>query len=73
MTRGHGWEDTGGTLLRDLTLFVLSLPPCREAVQDGKLVDNMDTRDSGFSEDDGDNKRKALKGLYFRIASKSKF
>ncbi|XP_044628808.2 two pore channel protein 2-like [Equus asinus] len=41
-----------------------------EAVQDGKLVDNMDTRDSGFSEDDGDNKRKALKGLYFRIASK---
>lgn len=41
-----------------------------EAVQDGKLVDNMDTRDSGFSGDDGDNKRKALKGLYFRIASK---
>lgn len=41
-----------------------------EEMQDGKLVDNMDTKDSGFSGDDGDNKRKALKGLYFRIASK---
>nr|XP_035926870.1 two pore calcium channel protein 1-like isoform X2 [Halichoerus grypus] len=41
-----------------------------EEMQDGKLVDNMDAKDSGFSGDDGDNKRKALKGLYFRIASK---
>ena len=42
-------------------------------MQDGKLVDNVDAKDSGFSGDDGDNKRKDLKGLYFRIASKSKF
>ncbi|CAK7296961.1 Two pore calcium channel protein 1 [Vulpes lagopus] len=41
-----------------------------EEMQDGKLIDNMDAKDSGFSGDDGDNKRKALKGLYFRIASK---
>ncbi|XP_032208686.1 two pore calcium channel protein 1-like [Mustela erminea] len=41
-----------------------------EEMHDGKLVDNMDAKDSGFSGDDGDNKRKALKGLYFRIASK---
>uniref|UniRef100_A0A452R3L2 Ion transport domain-containing protein n=1 Tax=Ursus americanus TaxID=9643 RepID=A0A452R3L2_URSAM len=41
-----------------------------EEMQDGKLVDNMDAKDGGFSGDDGDNKRKALKGLYFRIASK---
>ncbi|XP_030894976.1 two pore calcium channel protein 1-like, partial [Leptonychotes weddellii] len=41
-----------------------------EEMQDGKLVDNMDAKDSGFSGDDGDNKRKSLKGLYFRIASK---
>ncbi|XP_045834592.1 two pore calcium channel protein 1-like isoform X2 [Meles meles] len=43
-----------------------------EEMHDGKLVDNVDAKDSGFSGDDGDNKRKALKGLYFRIASKSK-
>lgn len=42
-------------------------------MHDGKLVDNTDAKDSGFSGDDGDNKRKALKGLYFRIASKSEF
>ncbi|XP_060043257.1 two pore calcium channel protein 1-like isoform X2 [Erinaceus europaeus] len=41
-----------------------------EEVQDGKLIDNVDTKDCGFSGDDGDNKRKSLKGLYFRIASK---
>ncbi|XP_023107666.1 two pore calcium channel protein 1-like isoform X3 [Felis catus] len=41
-----------------------------EEMQDGKLVDNVDAKDSGFSGDDGDNKRKDLKGLYFRIASK---
>ncbi|XP_040479113.1 two pore calcium channel protein 1-like isoform X1 [Ursus maritimus] len=41
-----------------------------EEMQDGKLVDNMDAKDGGFSGDNGDNKRKALKGLYFRIASK---
>ncbi|XP_047601587.1 two pore calcium channel protein 1-like isoform X1 [Lutra lutra] len=41
-----------------------------EEMHDRKLVDNMDVKDSGFSGDDGDNKRKALKGLYFRIASK---
>ncbi|XP_026984814.1 two pore calcium channel protein 2-like [Sagmatias obliquidens] len=41
-----------------------------EEVQGGKLIDNVDAKDSGFSGDDGDNKRKALKGLYFRIASK---
>ncbi|TKC44209.1 hypothetical protein EI555_018808, partial [Monodon monoceros] len=41
-----------------------------EEVQDGKLIDNVDAKDSGFSGDDGDNKRRALKGLYFRIASK---
>ncbi|XP_073906347.1 two pore channel protein 2-like isoform X1 [Castor canadensis] len=39
-------------------------------VQGGKLTDNVDAKDSGFSGDDGDNKRKALKGLYCRIASK---
>ncbi|XP_059261558.1 uncharacterized protein LOC132021342 [Mustela nigripes] len=41
-----------------------------EEMHDGKLVDNMDAKDSGFSGDDGDKQRKALKGLYFRIASK---
>ncbi|GAB5569848.1 two pore calcium channel protein 1-like isoform X2 [Prionailurus iriomotensis] len=41
-----------------------------EEMQDGKLVDNVDAKDSGFSGDGGDNKRKDLKGLYFRIASK---
>uniref|UniRef100_A0A8C8YBM1 Ion transport domain-containing protein n=1 Tax=Panthera leo TaxID=9689 RepID=A0A8C8YBM1_PANLE len=41
-----------------------------EEMQDGMLVDNVDAKDSGFSGDDGDNKRKDLKGLYFRIASK---
>ncbi|KAF4016015.1 hypothetical protein G4228_008303 [Cervus hanglu yarkandensis] len=41
-----------------------------EEVQDGGLIDHMDTKDSGFSADDGDNRKKALKGLYFRIASK---
>lgn len=42
-------------------------------MQDGKLTDNMDAKDSGFSGDGEDNKREALKGLYFRIASRSKF
>lgn len=42
-------------------------------MQDGKLIDNVESKDSGFHGDDGDNKRKTLKGLYFRIASKSKF
>ena len=51
----------------------MRLPPWREEVQDGGLIDHMDTKDSGFSADDGDNRKKALKGLYFRIASKSKF
>ncbi|XP_055257210.1 two pore channel protein 1-like [Moschus berezovskii] len=41
-----------------------------EEVQDGGLIDNMDTKDSGFSADEGDNRKKVLKGLYFRIASK---
>ncbi|KAM5227801.1 two pore channel protein 2-like [Ctenodactylus gundi] len=41
-----------------------------EEVQDGKFADHMDTKDSGFSGDDGDNRRKSLKGLYCRIASK---
>ncbi|XP_036780023.2 two pore calcium channel protein 1-like isoform X2 [Manis pentadactyla] len=41
-----------------------------EEMQDGKLIDNMESKDSGFHGDDGDNKRKTLKGLYFRIASK---
>ncbi|XP_053746929.1 two pore calcium channel protein 1-like isoform X2 [Panthera pardus] len=41
-----------------------------EEMQDGMLVDNVDAKDSGFSGDDGDNKRKDLKSLYFRIASK---
>nr|XP_019607237.1 PREDICTED: two pore calcium channel protein 2-like [Rhinolophus sinicus] len=41
-----------------------------EDVQDGKLTDNMDAKDSGFSGDGEDNKREALKGLYFRIASR---
>ncbi|CAI9173911.1 unnamed protein product [Rangifer tarandus platyrhynchus] len=41
-----------------------------EEVQDGGLIGHMDTEDSGFSVDDGDNRKKALKGLYFRIASK---
>lgn len=62
-----------GTQLRDPAVFTPSLPPRREEVQGGKLIDNVDAKDSGFSGDDGDNKRKALKGLYFRIASKSKF
>ncbi|KAM9584811.1 LOW QUALITY PROTEIN: two pore channel protein 2-like [Trichechus inunguis] len=39
-------------------------------VQDGTLTDNTDTEDGGFSGDDGHSRRKALKGLYFRIASK---
>ena len=52
---------------------MLSLSPCREEMQDRSLVDNVDAKDSGFHGDEGDNKRKALKGLYFRIASKSKF
>ncbi|EPY82053.1 two pore calcium channel protein 1 [Camelus ferus] len=38
-----------------------------EKVQDGRLIENMDAKDSGFIED---NKKKDLKGLYFRIASK---
>ncbi|XP_006156692.1 two pore calcium channel protein 1-like [Tupaia chinensis] len=41
-----------------------------EEVQDGKLNDNMDAKAGGFSGHDEDNKRKTLKGLYFRIASK---
>ncbi|XP_008590185.1 PREDICTED: two pore calcium channel protein 2-like [Galeopterus variegatus] len=41
-----------------------------EDMQDGKLTDNIDAKDSGFMGDNGDNKRKASKGLYFRIASK---
>uniref|UniRef100_A0A8D1HEG4 Ion transport domain-containing protein n=1 Tax=Sus scrofa TaxID=9823 RepID=A0A8D1HEG4_PIG len=41
-----------------------------EEMQDRSLVDNVDAKDSGFHGDEGDNKRKALKGLYFRIASK---
>uniref|UniRef100_A0A4W2CY06 Ion transport domain-containing protein n=1 Tax=Bos indicus x Bos taurus TaxID=30522 RepID=A0A4W2CY06_BOBOX len=41
-----------------------------EEVQNGGLIDNMDAKDSGFSADEGDNKKKDLKGLYFRIASK---
>ncbi|KAB1256904.1 Two pore calcium channel protein 1 [Camelus dromedarius] len=38
-----------------------------EKVQDGRLIENMDAKDSGFIED---NKKEDLKGLYFRIASK---
>ncbi|XP_047637167.1 two pore calcium channel protein 1-like isoform X2 [Phacochoerus africanus] len=41
-----------------------------EEMQDRSLVDNVEAKDSGFHGDEGDNKRKALKGLYFRIASK---
>ncbi|XP_032958249.1 two pore calcium channel protein 1 [Rhinolophus ferrumequinum] len=41
-----------------------------EDVQDGKLPDNVDAQDSAFRGDDEDNKRKALKGLHFRIASR---
>ncbi|KAM5253138.1 two pore channel protein 2-like isoform 5-T5 [Hipposideros larvatus] len=41
-----------------------------EDVQDGKLTDNMNVKENDFSGDDEDNKRKALKGLYFRIASR---
>uniref|UniRef100_A0A2K5QJ75 Ion transport domain-containing protein n=1 Tax=Cebus imitator TaxID=2715852 RepID=A0A2K5QJ75_CEBIM len=41
-----------------------------EELQDGKLTDHVDTKDRGLHGDDGDNKRKALKGLYCRIASK---
>ncbi|XP_032099586.1 two pore calcium channel protein 2-like isoform X2 [Sapajus apella] len=41
-----------------------------EELQDGKLTDDVDTKDRGLHGDDGDNKRKALKGLYCRIASK---
>nr|XP_021523805.1 two pore calcium channel protein 1-like [Aotus nancymaae] len=44
-----------------------------EELQDGKLTDHVDTKDRGLHGDDGDNKTKALKGLYCRIASKSKF
>ncbi|XP_054977630.1 two pore channel protein 2-like [Sorex araneus] len=38
--------------------------------KDGTLIDNMDVKDNGFSRDDEDDQRKALKGSYFRIASK---
>ncbi|XP_004844387.1 two pore calcium channel protein 2-like [Heterocephalus glaber] len=41
-----------------------------EDVQDWKLTGNIGTVDSTFSGNDGDNRGKALKGLYFRIASK---
>ncbi|XP_007957706.1 two pore calcium channel protein 1-like [Orycteropus afer afer] len=41
-----------------------------EEVQDGELIDIMDTKDRSFIKSDGDRKRKALKGSYFRIASK---
>ncbi|XP_064227884.1 two pore channel protein 2-like [Aotus nancymaae] len=41
-----------------------------EELQDGKLTDHVDTKDRGLHGDDGDNKTKALKGLYCRIASK---
>ncbi|XP_010335749.1 two pore channel protein 2-like [Saimiri boliviensis] len=41
-----------------------------EELQDGKLTDHVDTKDRGLHGDDGDDKRKALKGLYCRIASK---
>ncbi|XP_049712963.1 two pore channel protein 1-like isoform X4 [Elephas maximus indicus] len=41
-----------------------------EEVQDGALIDHVDTKDSGFSGGDGHSKRKGSKGLYFRIASK---
>lgn len=58
--------------MRDLAVM-LCLSSRREDVQDGKLPDNVDAQDSGFREDDEDNKKKALKGLYFRIASRSKF
>ncbi|EHA99036.1 Two pore calcium channel protein 2 [Heterocephalus glaber] len=42
----------------------------KEDVQDWKLTGNIGTVDSTFSGNDGDNRGKALKGLYFRIASK---
>ncbi|KAL0620150.1 Two pore calcium channel protein 1 [Plecturocebus cupreus] len=41
-----------------------------EELQDGKLTDHVATKDCGLHGDEGDNKRKALKGLYCRIASK---
>ncbi|XP_037383734.1 uncharacterized protein LOC119259205 [Talpa occidentalis] len=41
-----------------------------EKEQDWKLIDDMDPKNTVFSGDDGDNKRKSSKGLYFRIASK---
>ncbi|XP_010636470.1 two pore calcium channel protein 1 isoform X1 [Fukomys damarensis] len=41
-----------------------------EDVHDWKLAGNMGTVDSTFSVNDDDSRRKALKGLYFRIASK---
>ncbi|KAM6202375.1 two pore channel protein 2-like [Rhynchocyon petersi] len=41
-----------------------------EEEQAGELIGNMDTKESAFNGDDGDRKRKALKGAYFRIASK---
>uniref|UniRef100_A0A8C3YLG5 Ion transport domain-containing protein n=1 Tax=Catagonus wagneri TaxID=51154 RepID=A0A8C3YLG5_9CETA len=41
-----------------------------EEVQDGRLADSVDAKDCGFSGDEEDNEREALKGLYFRIASR---
>ncbi|XP_053445659.1 two pore calcium channel protein 1-like isoform X2 [Nycticebus coucang] len=42
-----------------------------EEVQDGKKpIDHVGTRDCHFHRDVGDNKRKALEGLYCKIASK---
>ncbi|XP_075419261.1 two pore channel protein 2-like [Tenrec ecaudatus] len=41
-----------------------------EEVQGADLIDHTDTNDSCFNEDERDRKRKALKGSYFRIASK---
>lgn len=41
-------------------------------MKDGGLIDHVDTKDSGFSADEGGNKKRDLRGLYFRIASKSK-
>ncbi|KAG8509720.1 Two pore calcium channel protein 2 [Galemys pyrenaicus] len=41
-----------------------------EEIQDQEFNDDNDPKDTSFSGDDGDNKRKSWKGLYFRIASK---
>ncbi|KAJ1078014.1 hypothetical protein K5549_011341 [Capra hircus] len=41
-----------------------------EDMKDGGLIDHVDTKDSGFSADEGGNKKRDLRGLYFRIASK---